>query len=52
VVSPDKPMLEAMNRMRDTDSSRLLVVSGDRLAGILSSSDVARWVQRTQELGL
>lgn len=52
VVSPDQPMLEAMDQMRDADSRRLLVISNGTLAGILSSSDVARWVQRTQELGV
>lgn len=51
-VAPDQPMLQAMDRMRDADSRRLLVISNGALAGILSSSDVARWVQRTQELGV
>lgn len=52
VVSPDEPMLDAMNRMRDTRTRRVLVATDGRLEGILSSSDVARWVQSTQELGV
>ena len=52
VVSPDEGMLEVLNRMSDPETKRVLVVSDHRLEGIISSSDVTRWVQRTQELGV
>lgn len=52
VVSPDEGMLEVMARMRDPDVRRILVSSDHGLVGIVSSSDVARWVQRAQDLGV
>ncbi len=42
-------ILEAMNRPRAR--GRALVVEGGRLVGIVSASDVARWVQRAQWIG-
>lgn len=52
VVTPEEPMIDVLNRFRDSDARRVLVVADGRLVGIVSSSDVSRWVQRSQELGL
>lgn len=52
IVSPDEGMLDLLNRMSDPGTKRVLVASGQRLEGIISSSDVARWVQSAQKLGV
>lgn len=52
MVAPDEDMLEVMDRMRDSEVRRVLVASDDALVGIVSSSDVARWIQRVQDLGV
>lgn len=52
IVAPHEGMLEVLTRMSDPGTKRILVASDHRLEGIISSSDVARWVQRTQELGV
>ena len=36
--------------MEATGERRALVLDGDRLAGIVSPSDVTSWIQRSQEL--
>jgi Zn-dependent protease/CBS domain-containing protein len=51
-VSPQDPMISLVGRMRDADTRRFLVTRDGRLVGIVSSSDVTRWVQRAQELGV
>jgi CBS domain-containing protein len=45
-------MTSLLGRMRDADTRRFLVTRDGRLVGIVSSSDVTRWVQRAQELGV
>jgi Zn-dependent protease/predicted transcriptional regulator len=52
MVAPDADILEVMDRMRDPDVRRVLVGSEDALVGIVSSSDVARWIQRVHDLGV
>lgn len=52
VVSPSEEMVEVLGRMRDTGTRRVLVVRDGRLVGIVSSSDVTRWVQRAHDLGM
>jgi predicted transcriptional regulator len=41
-----------MERLREEAQDRVLVVEGDSILGIITPSDIMRWVRRTQELGL
>src|SRR5262249_48988844 len=42
VLSADEPAIDALNRLSATDANRALVLDGDRVAGLLSISDLAR----------
>jgi CBS domain-containing protein len=46
VVTPDTPMREVLSRMRGADSRRALVAENGRLRGIISATDIARWLDR------
>ena len=49
VVAPGTSMEVALEQMsRESAHGRALVVDGGRLVGIISASDVARWLQRLQ----
>ena len=50
VIEPDTDALEALGRIQRTGSSRLLVMEGDRLVGILSSTDLMRFLALKLEL--
>ncbi len=50
LVRPDEPMTEVLRRMSDSGLRRVLVVRDGALEGIISSTDITRWVQRSQEL--
>lgn len=52
VVPADEGMLEVLSRMQDSDTRRVLVTRGGELVGIVSASDISRWVQRARDLGL
>jgi CBS domain-containing protein len=43
-IAPDQPVLEAIRRMAEHHVGALLVMSGDRLDGIISERDYARKV--------
>lgn len=47
-VAPDDSLIAAMEKIAAAGSGRILVTEGDRLVGILSRSDVARWLEREQ----
>jgi Zn-dependent protease/CBS domain-containing protein len=49
-IRPDADALEALGRMRQTGYSRLLVVEGDRLVGIVSLKDLLRFLNLKLEL--
>lgn len=51
-VEADTTMDEVMERLRDEHHDRVLVVDGDEILGIITPSDLMRWVRRSQELGL
>ncbi len=51
-VEPATPMNRVMERLREQDQDRVLVVDDGQILGIITPRDVARWVQRSQELGL
>lgn len=46
------PMDDVLQRLTETDDQRVLVVDGTRVVGIITPRDIARWVQRSEELGL
>jgi len=52
VVSADEPMADVLSRMQESGTRRVLVTRGGHLVGIVSGSDIARWVQRARDLGL
>lgn len=52
VVTPDERMLEVLSRMQDSDTRRVLVTRDGELVGIVSASDITRWVQRARDLGV
>jgi Zn-dependent protease/CBS domain-containing protein len=49
-VTPQTDAMEALSRMQATGSSRLLVVEGERLLGILSIKDLLRFLQLKLQL--
>ncbi len=49
-VSPDMDAIDALSRMNKTGASRLLVVEGERLAGILTLKDLLRFLSLKIEL--
>jgi Zn-dependent protease/CBS domain-containing protein len=50
-VTPETPMNRVIERLREQDQDRVLVVEDGEILGIITPRDVARWVQRSQELG-
>jgi CBS domain-containing protein len=49
-ISPDADALEALGKMQRTGSSRLLVMDGNRLVGIVSLKDLLRFLDLKLEL--
>jgi Zn-dependent protease/predicted transcriptional regulator len=49
-VSPDTPMDQVVEKLEAADGSRVLVVSDGEVVGIITPTDVARWVSRREEL--
>lgn len=49
-ISPDSDALEALNRMNRTGRSRLLVVEGDRLVGVVTLKDLLDFLSLKIEL--
>jgi CBS domain containing-hemolysin-like protein len=45
-------MDEVMERMREDGQDRVLVVDAGEVLGIITPQDIARWVRRSEELGL
>jgi Zn-dependent protease/CBS domain-containing protein len=50
IVSPDTDALDALSQMQQTGSSRLLVMEGDRLVGIVSLKDLLSFLNLKMEL--
>lgn len=46
LVEPETPMTQVLERMRETEVRRVLVARDWELLGIISTSDVARWLDR------
>jgi len=51
VIGPDVPLPSAIGRMAQTGTVRLLVMHGDRLLGLLTTSGVIRRLKVREQLG-
>lgn len=49
-VSPDEPMTEVLRKMERSGSRRVLVTRDGHLEGIITTGDIAGWLQRAREL--
>ncbi len=49
-IAPDDDALKALSRMQRTGLSRLLVIQGENLVGIVSLKDLMRFLQLKLEL--
>lgn len=49
-IAPTATIADAMHRMADADSGRLLVLDGERLTGLLTRSQIARYVHLRSQL--
>jgi Zn-dependent protease/predicted transcriptional regulator len=45
-VAPEDAMVDALDKLSGASAGRILVTRGDRLVGIISHTDVARWLDR------
>jgi Zn-dependent protease/CBS domain-containing protein len=45
-VDPDDSVADAMQKLNESPVGRILVTDADRLVGIISQADVARWLER------
>jgi Zn-dependent protease/CBS domain-containing protein len=50
MVSPDERMTKVLERFGRADGGRVLVTRGGRLVGIITRSDLARWIERAEML--
>lgn len=44
-ISPETKVIDALNKMQAEEAGRLLVLEGKKLAGILSKSDILKFIQ-------
>ncbi|HEX6939861.1 MAG TPA: site-2 protease family protein [Longimicrobiales bacterium] len=49
-VRPDEPMTEVLRKMESSGTRRVLVTRDGRLEGIITTGDIAGWLQRAREL--
>jgi Zn-dependent protease/CBS domain-containing protein len=50
LVGPDQPMDEVLEKLRQSELRRVLVVEDGRLVGIITGHDVAGWLERVRQL--
>jgi predicted transcriptional regulator len=50
-IPPDADAMELMTRMQSNGTSRMMVVQGERLVGIIAMKDVMRFLSLKMELG-
>ena len=50
VVPPDAPMDQVMAKLEDGEAGRVLVVDDGEVVGIITSSDLTRWLRRWRAL--
>jgi hypothetical protein len=49
-IEPDTSASQALRRMEETDSSRLLVMEGEELRGLISRGGITRFAQMKETL--
>jgi len=47
VVPPDAPVDQVMAKLEDGDTGRVLVAEDAEVVGIITSSDLTRWLRRS-----
>lgn len=52
MVEGDMPVEEAIRLLEESEDKRVLVTENGKVAGIITPRDIARWVQRSEDLGL
>jgi CBS domain-containing protein len=50
VVPPDAPMDQVMARLEDGETGRVLAAEDGEVVGIITSSDLTRWLRRWRTL--
>jgi CBS domain-containing protein len=50
VVAPDARMDGVLDKLQDGEANRVLVVEDGEVVGIITPSDLARWLRRWQSL--
>jgi Zn-dependent protease/CBS domain-containing protein len=50
VVAPDDRMDDVLSKLQDSEAGRVLVVQDGEVVGIITSSDLTRWLRRWQAL--
>ncbi|RKD35225.1 nucleotidyltransferase family protein [Lacrimispora algidixylanolytica] len=51
-ISPDVSIREAIRQLDETAKKLLLVVEGDKLAGVITDGDIRRWILKNQDLSV
>jgi Zn-dependent protease/CBS domain-containing protein len=49
-VQPDDHLVTVLDRLKDSPARRVLVLRGDQLAGIITPSDMAFWLERARQV--
>jgi CBS domain-containing protein len=50
VVPPDAPVDQVMAKLEDGDTGRVLVAEDGEVAGIITPSDLTRWLRRSRTI--
>jgi CBS domain-containing protein len=50
VVAPDARMDQVMGKLQDSEAGRVLVVQDGEVVGIITPSDLTRWLRRWRAL--
>jgi CBS domain-containing protein len=50
VVAPDARMDGVLSKLQDGEAGRVLVAQGGEVVGIITPTDLARWLRRWQTL--
>jgi CBS domain-containing protein len=50
VVPPDAPMDQVMAKLEDGEAGRVLAAEDGEVVGIITSSDLTRWLRRSRVL--
>lgn len=51
-AAPSEPMDRVLEKLSSNEARRVIVADEDSVVGIITARDLARWLQRTEELGI